>query len=824
MPTRMILPADDPPLSVSCGGGHTLVLLSSGAVLSCGLNDWGQLGTGAAPGQEGAPLPSPVASLPPDVLFVSAGSSHSAAVTASGRVFAWGRNDKGQCGLGPRAPAAVPSPTEVPSLEGIVRVSAGATHTLAVSDSGALFAWGEHALLGLGAEERWRFPLSPGEPSPRLVRPLQGVRVVGASAGRRHSLAFDDAGALFAFGAPLLPRRRHLPPPAPLRSAQPLCSSQLPPQSAQTPAPSAAPAAAAAVSPGESSFHQTGTGSTAPQLSPAELPHPRWVLSAAAGGLHSLAAARGGGPNVFAWGANSHGALGRESGRRKAAEAGDPRVPGVVRVDPPAGAPEGAEGPPLQLLQVSAGWQHSAGVDADGALWTWGWGGSEGSHGADGESSGGQLGHGDEFDYWQPTRVAALAGAGAVGLRVAMARCPCVWSLFFFAHACEQQQRTGKKQPHGSCTPAAAGVVRVQPHGGGGGAHAQSRDSGACEVTPKPKKVLLLRRPAAWRRRVQGGVAGAAAAEAGSSRRTTSGARRRTCCWVGVFFVASPRRTPACHRRAAEGVTTQHDVGREGTTHSRRPGRRPKVRTRCATTGPSILTQQLSSASRRNFLVWWWRCRRPGAKGGVLPAEPGQEISSSIIVARRTVARLLAASSCCVRPRSRSTNSEAPQHAAAAQQQPATPRRVPCSPPPPVPPPDLLPSLLRLLSVCRAVLRHALKLSHAQHILYPAAALARRPLTVLLSAPAITTTPTGHRARRRLLHGARAAPAPPRPPRSVRGGHARNVRHLPGRAPPSVSGKPGDRRNRGLCAARRGGQGAWGRTSAMLVTRSVGVS
>jgi alpha-tubulin suppressor-like RCC1 family protein len=67
-------------LSVSCGGGHTLVLLESGEVLACGLNDCGQCG------HVGASLatPTPVQGLPPDVCFVSAGNFHSLAVTAGG--------------------------------------------------------------------------------------------------------------------------------------------------------------------------------------------------------------------------------------------------------------------------------------------------------------------------------------------------------------------------------------------------------------------------------------------------------------------------------------------------------------------------------------------------------------------------------------------------------------------------------------------------------------------------------------------------------------------------------------------------------------------
>ena len=64
------------------------------------------------------------------------------------------------------------------------------------------------------------------------------------------------------------------------------------------------------------------------------------------------------------------------------------------------------------LLQVACGWKHSLSLAADtGQLFSWGWGGSVGASDAlirGSSSSGGQLGLGDEFDYWQPTHVSML--------------------------------------------------------------------------------------------------------------------------------------------------------------------------------------------------------------------------------------------------------------------------------------------------------------------------------------------------------------------------------------------------------------------------------
>lgn len=66
-------------------------------------------------------------------------------------------------------------------------------------------------------------------------------------------------------------------------------------------------------------------------------------------------------------------------------------------------------------MQVSTGWKHSAAVGHHGDLYTWGWGGSVGTATSleTGKSSGGQLGLGNEFDYWAPTQVTDLQTEGS---------------------------------------------------------------------------------------------------------------------------------------------------------------------------------------------------------------------------------------------------------------------------------------------------------------------------------------------------------------------------------------------------------------------------
>lgn len=66
-------------------------------------------------------------------------------------------------------------------------------------------------------------------------------------------------------------------------------------------------------------------------------------------------------------------------------------------------------------LQVSTGWKHSAAIGLHGDLYAWGWGGSVGTATSfeTGRSSGGQLGLGNEFDYWAPTQVTDLQADGS---------------------------------------------------------------------------------------------------------------------------------------------------------------------------------------------------------------------------------------------------------------------------------------------------------------------------------------------------------------------------------------------------------------------------
>jgi alpha-tubulin suppressor-like RCC1 family protein len=120
------------------------------------------------------------------------------AVAAAGpEVWAWGDAGHGVLGLGPTVTTPVRSPVHVVALQGagIHAVTACGSHSLALSTDGEVYAWGEgrYGRLGAGGEEDGWAPA-------RVRGALAECRVVAIAAGGCHSLALTASGAAFAWG------------------------------------------------------------------------------------------------------------------------------------------------------------------------------------------------------------------------------------------------------------------------------------------------------------------------------------------------------------------------------------------------------------------------------------------------------------------------------------------------------------------------------------------------------------------------------------------------------------------------------------------------
>lgn len=266
-------------VQVAAGGGlvrvaHSLLLTSTGRVLSFGTGQYGALGHGFSDGKQLPDIlrPQYINALSGiRCVCVAAGELHSAAVTVDGDLYTWGDGFCGQLGHGDKGPRVSPEQVTKGGLEDecVANVALGARHSLVVTEDGEVFSFGlgHYGVLGrsytpydhepagaldgmdggdfenfgfVGEQQPQEQPPaglnanvnegrngqadsnaynfddlmahldlitniklkdSSDQCIPKVIDSLETVKVIGASAGHRHSLLLDNQGYLYSCGA-----------------------------------------------------------------------------------------------------------------------------------------------------------------------------------------------------------------------------------------------------------------------------------------------------------------------------------------------------------------------------------------------------------------------------------------------------------------------------------------------------------------------------------------------------------------------------------------------------------------------------------------------
>ncbi len=239
-------------IAVSAGGAHSLAVTAAGRVLAWGDNEYGQLGDGTTKDRH---VPVRV-KLPAGTRAVAVGASYnySLALTAAGQVWAWGHNGSGQLGDGARADSHVPVRVKLPGGTKPTAIAAGGFDGLVLTAAGRVLAWGDNGFGQLGNGTRHTSTI------PVRVRFPAGTKVTAVGAGSLHNLALTSAGRVLAWGY--------------------------------------------------NAFGQLGNGSTTGSDTPARvhLPPRTKVVAVSAGGGFSLALTAAG--RILTWGHNQFGQLG----------------------------------------------------------------------------------------------------------------------------------------------------------------------------------------------------------------------------------------------------------------------------------------------------------------------------------------------------------------------------------------------------------------------------------------------------------------------------------------------------------------------------------
>ena len=126
--------------SLAAGWSHTCALLGDGGLVCWGTNTKGQLGD-ATFIQSRSPVP--VYGLSEGVQAVVAGHRHTCALRADGGVKCWGENASG--GVGDGSAVNRNTPVDVPGLSaGVAALEVGAGHSCALSATGGVECWGRN--------------------------------------------------------------------------------------------------------------------------------------------------------------------------------------------------------------------------------------------------------------------------------------------------------------------------------------------------------------------------------------------------------------------------------------------------------------------------------------------------------------------------------------------------------------------------------------------------------------------------------------------------------------------------------------------------------
>ena len=201
---NMVAFAGDRVVGIAAGKDHSLAWTQTGRVFAWGSNTAGQVGTGLPTSAYRLPNPAQVGqttAFAGEFIKDASGSRvHSLALTQDGRVFAWGGNDRGQLGTGDTSPRPFPTEVQMTGALAGVRVKsiiAGEWHSYALTTDGRVLAWGWNVSgqLGVGNSVASSYvPVQAG-----VSGPMAGKKVV-ALATRGHTLALTDDGKLFSWG------------------------------------------------------------------------------------------------------------------------------------------------------------------------------------------------------------------------------------------------------------------------------------------------------------------------------------------------------------------------------------------------------------------------------------------------------------------------------------------------------------------------------------------------------------------------------------------------------------------------------------------------
>ncbi len=188
--------------SLAAGGAHTCGITNSNppATFCWGYDSNGQIGDGGANTDRSRPTLIDTSNIGNDYFVsLSLGGFHSCGLTASGKIFCWGRDNQGQLGNNQplqdqSIPAQVPFPNGVTAFTSI---AAGLFHTCAIANNGHAYCWGDDHFGQLGNDSAF---VDQASPVPVDMTLLGGAVFTNLKTGSYHTCGIASNGNTYCWG------------------------------------------------------------------------------------------------------------------------------------------------------------------------------------------------------------------------------------------------------------------------------------------------------------------------------------------------------------------------------------------------------------------------------------------------------------------------------------------------------------------------------------------------------------------------------------------------------------------------------------------------
>jgi alpha-tubulin suppressor-like RCC1 family protein len=305
--------------TIEGGFKHSLSVCSNKTAMAWGQDVYGQLGNSTSIPYSNIPVS--VISLT-GIVAISGGYYHTVALKDDGTVWAWGDNQYGQLGDATNTNSSVP--VQVSSLTGITAICAGFGHSIALKDNGTVWAWGDNSYNQFGNGDFINSNV------PVQISTLTNITAIAA--GGYHTIALKNDHTIWACGYNI--------------------------------------------------YGQIGSGSTAGTIDvPVQISSLTDITSIAAGIYHTIALKSDG--SFWIWGFNVYGQLGNGTNTQS-------NVPLLISSM-------------TNVSAIAGGEHHTLALKKDGTVWAWGWNVS------------GQLGDGTNTNSNVPVQITSLSGISAIG-------------------------------------------------------------------------------------------------------------------------------------------------------------------------------------------------------------------------------------------------------------------------------------------------------------------------------------------------------------------------------------------------------------------------